>query len=81
MEEYIKNILKKSNAISFDILKKSILSDSEIDMNAVCGIIKKYAKSSFVLLEDDITIKVLYIHRPIVQPDGIVASCHVNYII
>lgn len=77
-DDYIKSILSNSKSVAHDTLEKSKINS---DMNIVCNIIRKYAKSSFVISEEERVIKVIYVYKPIVKSDGVVASCHVNYII
>lgn len=77
-DDYIKSIINNSKSVIHDTLEKCEMSS---DMNIVCNIIRKYARTSFIILEDEKIIKVFYVYNPVIKSDGIITSSHVNYII
>lgn len=78
VDDYIKHVIYNSKSVTHDTLKKEYICS---DMNIVCTIVKKYTKSSFIILEEKDTIKIIYVHAPSNRSEGVIASCNVNYII
>ena len=81
MEGYIKSVLANSTANLYDTLYCNKMGCSEVSLQKLYEYVKIYSRHPFIILREDSTYKVMYVHTPLPKLNWPDININVDYII